>query len=315
MNKFDRITAILIQLQSRRVVKAQDIAARFDVSLRTVYRDIRTLETAGVPIIGEAGVGYSIMSGYRLPPVMFSEDEATALLVAEKLIGSMTDPTTKAHCTAAMLKIKSVLRSAEKNKIEELDHNIAVAQQHSNEPFSYQNKVLQNIFKGIAEKKCLSIQYKAAYSEEDTTRVIEPVGIFHYSDAWHMIAYCRLRKDYRDFRVDRINQHFMTTESYASNHPTLKEYLQKIADTRALHKVVVLFRKEVVPYSRTQKYFYGYVGQKETGDYIEMTFLSPNLKGMARWLLVFTNGINIQSPTELIDEMKALTVSLQGHYL
>jgi predicted DNA-binding transcriptional regulator YafY len=73
LNRIDRVTAILIQLQSKRVVKAQEIADRFTISLRTVYRDIKTLEEAGIPIIGEAGVGYSIMEGYRLPPVMFTK--------------------------------------------------------------------------------------------------------------------------------------------------------------------------------------------------------------------------------------------------
>ena len=86
MNRLDRISAILIQLQSRRVVKAADIADRFNISLRTVYRDIRSLEEAGIPLIGEAGVGYSLADGYRLPPVMFTREEATAFLTAEKFI-------------------------------------------------------------------------------------------------------------------------------------------------------------------------------------------------------------------------------------
>ena len=72
MNRIDRISAILIQLQTRRVVKAQDIADRFGISLRTVYRDVKSLEEAGIPVIGEAGVGYSLVDGYRLPPIMFS---------------------------------------------------------------------------------------------------------------------------------------------------------------------------------------------------------------------------------------------------
>jgi predicted DNA-binding transcriptional regulator YafY len=86
MNRIDRISAILIQLQTRRVVKASDIAERFNISLRTVYRDVRSLEEAGVPIIGEAGVGYSLVDGYRLPPIMFTREEATAFLTAEKFV-------------------------------------------------------------------------------------------------------------------------------------------------------------------------------------------------------------------------------------
>ena len=86
MNKFDRIVAILIQLQSRRIVKAQDLADRFNVSLRTIYRDIRSLQTAGVPIASEAGIGYELVEGYRLPPVMFTREEASSFVAAEKLM-------------------------------------------------------------------------------------------------------------------------------------------------------------------------------------------------------------------------------------
>ncbi|MGZ4000778.1 MAG: helix-turn-helix transcriptional regulator, partial [Mucilaginibacter sp.] len=118
MNRIDRISAILIQLQSRRVVKASDIAERFNISLRTVYRDIRTLEEAGIPLIGEAGVGYSIMDGYRLPPVMFTREEATAFLTAEKLMEKLTDPSSDENYKSAMYKIRSVLRMAEKDYLD-----------------------------------------------------------------------------------------------------------------------------------------------------------------------------------------------------
>src|SRR5699024_8506905 len=89
--RFDRIVAILIQLQSKKVIKAQELADRFQVSLRTIYRDIRSLETAGVPLYGEAGTGYSLMEGYRLPPVMFTREEAGSFVAAEKLMQHFTD--------------------------------------------------------------------------------------------------------------------------------------------------------------------------------------------------------------------------------
>src|SRR3954465_1610992 len=126
MNRIDRVTAILIQLQSRKIVKAQDIAERFNISLRTVYRDIRTLEEAGIPLIGEAGVGYSIMDGYRLPPVMFTKEEATAFLTAEKLVEKLTDTSTKESYRSAMYKVRSVLRSAEKDHLESIEDHIHV---------------------------------------------------------------------------------------------------------------------------------------------------------------------------------------------
>ena len=110
MNRIDRLAAILIQLQSRPLLKAQDIADKFSISLRTVYRDVKALEEAGVPVIGEAGSGYRLMEGYKLPPVMFSQEEATALLTASKLVASKTDAGIRRHYTTALDKIRAILR-------------------------------------------------------------------------------------------------------------------------------------------------------------------------------------------------------------
>src|SRR6187431_1705999 len=126
MNRIDRVTAILIQLQSKRVVKAQEIADRFAVSLRTVYRDIKTLDEAGIPIIGEAGSGYSIMEGYRLPPVMFTQEEAGALLMGAKLAERLTDDSVIKNYTSALYKIKAVLRGDDKAHVEALTDQIEI---------------------------------------------------------------------------------------------------------------------------------------------------------------------------------------------
>src|SRR4051812_37780918 len=150
MNRIDRLSAILIQLQSKRLVKAQDIADKFSISLRTVYRDIRALEEAGVPVIGEAGIGYRLMDGYKLPPVMFNEDEASALLTAGKLMQSMSDKNSSKHYISALDKIKAVLRLPEKDHLEEIDNHIAVV---SHPAFAYERPSelhISKILKAIA---------------------------------------------------------------------------------------------------------------------------------------------------------------------
>src|ERR1700712_3956187 len=153
MTRIDRISAILIQLQSRRVVKASDIAERFGISLRTVYRDVKTLEEAGIPIIGEAGVGYSIMDGYRLPPVMFTREEATAFLTAEKFVEKLTDSTTMKHHQSAMYKVRAILKTAEKDALEDLDGSIEVLKSHSQKRATGNTDHIQAILDSIVQKK------------------------------------------------------------------------------------------------------------------------------------------------------------------
>ncbi len=126
MNRIDRLSAIIIQLQSRRTVRARDIADRYNISLRTVYRDISSLEEAGIPIIGEAGIGYSLQEGYRLPPVMFTREEATALITAEKLVAQLTDSTNAGLFSNAPDKIRSVLETSDKDYLNHMEGKIEV---------------------------------------------------------------------------------------------------------------------------------------------------------------------------------------------
>ncbi len=296
MNRIDRVTAILIHLQSRRVVKAQDIAERFEISLRTVYRDIRTLEEAGIPLVGEAGVGYSIMDGYRLPPVMFTKEEAIAFLTAEKLVEKFTDVSTKNSYSSAMYKIKSVLRSSEKEYIENMDDHIQVIGNNYLPIDKNTFNPLQSILKSISEKKALSIDYFANHSQEKTKRNIEPVGVFYLGSYWHLIAFCQLRNDYRDFRTDRISKITLTELPFRKEHPSLKTYLKQISKEKELQTVIMTVDKKIIQYLGDQRYYNGFVSERELKDKIEMTFLTSSLEGFARWYLMFGDQADIISP-------------------
>src|SRR6185437_14736588 len=307
MNRIDRLTAILIQLQFKRVVKAQDIADRFSISLRTVYRDIRTLEEAGVPLLGEVGVGYSIMDGYRLPPVMFTKEEATAFLTAEKLIEKLTDTSTEEFYKSAMYKIKAVLRITEKDYLENLDNYIEVV----DNPYLPKDKTpsnpLQIILKGISEKNVLVIDYFANHSQEKTKRNIEPVGIFFLGNYWHLVAFCHLRNDYRNFRTDRISNISLTNKFFKSEHPSLRSFLKKISKEEKMFTVVMQINKDVVKYLGDQKFYNGFVSQKTLKDKIEMTFLTSSIEGFARWYMMFGDQAEIISPKEVNARVKQIT--------
>lgn len=298
MNRIDRVSAILIQLQSRRVVKAIDIAGRFNISLRTVYRDIKTLEEAGIPIIGEAGVGYSIVDGYRLPPVMFTREEATAFLTAEKFVEKLTDASTTEHHKSAMYKIRAILRTAEKNLLEDIDGNIEVLRNHSQLRVDNKDHI-QNLLHCIAKKNVIAIDYFANHSQERTKREIEPVGIFYKDSYWHLIAYCLLRNDYRDFRIDRINQLEVTGRTFSSKHPSLKAYIAQTAKEQELDLVIVRVEKNMCRHLDYQKYYSGFVSEKTVGNQTEMTFLTTSLEGFARWFMMFGDQAEIISPDSL----------------
>lgn len=126
MNRINRVTSILIQLQSKKIIPAKEIAQRFNISLRTVYRDIRTLEEAGIPIGSEAGKGYFLVEGFLLPPVMFTAAEVGALITAGKFLNCHGDESFIKDFDSAMYKIKSILKHGEKNYAQELENSINV---------------------------------------------------------------------------------------------------------------------------------------------------------------------------------------------
>jgi predicted DNA-binding transcriptional regulator YafY len=312
MNRIDRVSAILIQLQSKKVVKAQEIADRFNISLRTVYRDVKALDEAGVPVIGEAGVGYSIMEGYRLPPVMFTKEEATAFLTAEKLVEKLTDNSTKKNYGTAMLKIKAVLRLTEKDYLEDMEPHIEVIENQYVPKRTNDTIHLQQVLQCIAGKNVLQLDYFANHNQQKSTRDVEPVGIYYLAENWYMVAFCRLRKDYRTFKFSSINTLRVTDAVFKQQHPSLKSFLSKESKEKKLQTVILLVNKTILPYFGHQKYYNGFVSQKDLGDTIEMTFLTASLSGFSRWYMLFGDQADIVEPEELRDLVKEVLNSISA---
>ena len=312
MNRFDRVTAILIQLQSKKIVRAKDIADRFRVSLRTIYRDIRTLEEAGVPIASEAGIGYSLMDGYRLPPIMFSKEEVTAFLTAEKLMEKFTDSSIDSSFKSGMLKIRAILKSSDKELLENIEENIEVLRRKPYlQNFPNSNR-LQTIIECIPEKKALDIRYHTFYSNEIKDRTIEPIGVFFAENYWHTIAYCELRKDYRDFRLDRILDIKKTDVKYKKIHPSIKDYLQKFSKEQNLETVIIRVDNKFTHFLKEQKFYYGYVDEQQIEDTIQMTFLTSNLNYFAHWFIMYADKAEIITPISLKEILKEIIVKINN---
>lgn len=299
LNKFDRIIAILIQLQSKKIVRAQDLADRFNVSLRTIYRDVRTLEASGVPIYSEAGIGYSLMDGYRLPPVMFTREEAGSFLAAEKLMQKFTDTTLDKHYKSAMYKLKSVLKTSDKDWLDAIDSKVLM--QSNQELFNESApNALALFFDGIAERKQILLLYKTFQTEEINERRIEPVGIFHENNFWYVLGYCHLRKDYRQFRTDRIQLIKKTDIDFTMEHKTLEELLQKETPLATLTKVRILVDNKIARYLNWERKQYGFVSEKNEGEQKEMTFMCYDIhESFPRWFLMFADYSEIIEPKEL----------------
>jgi predicted DNA-binding transcriptional regulator YafY len=310
MNRIDRLAAIIIQLQSRRLVKAQDIAEKFSISLRTVYRDIHALEEAGVPVIGEAGIGYKLMEGYKLPPIMFNEEEASALLTAAKLVQSKTDAGISKHYTSALDKIKAVLRLSEKDHIEEIDDHIAVMTHPAIVHQPGEDFHLQPLLKAIGSSLIVEIHYRSLERNEVTQRRVEPVGIYYLGSHWYLIAFCQLRNDYRNFRTDRIERLAITDETISRIHPSLQTFITQMSKEREVCQVIIDVEPDIIKYLGEQKYYNGFVREEQRGDVVRMYFLSGSLMGFSRWFMLFGDHAKIIEPLRLNDMVAEIAESI-----
>jgi len=312
--RFDRIVAILIQLQSKKIVRAQELADRFDVSLRTIYRDIRTLEVSGVPIYSEAGVGYSLMDGFRLPPVMFTREEASSFIAAEKLMQQFPDKELGEHYSSAMFKIKAVLKSADKDLVSEVGNKVVIRNTPT-KPNEKAPNVLAQIFRSIGEKKQIVLRYEAIAADVPTERTIEPVGVFHEHQNWYILGYCHLRNDYRQFRTDRIHNIKLTDTPFTVAHGALENYL---GDEQSEKRTVIRIKVEkyIAKYLKYDRDYHGFISERDADGKVEMSFLNRDIENsFARWLMMFADHAEIVEPenlrTRLADLLRAGLQKLQ----
>lgn len=310
MNRIDRLSAILIQLQSRRTVRARDIADRYRISLRTVYRDISSLEEAGIPIIGESGIGYSLEEGYRLPPVMFTREEATALITAEKLVAQFTALTHASLFSHALDKIRAVLEPGDKDYLNRMEGKIEVVQRNFPQEGVTQDDILKIVLAGLGDHLVMKMNYFTPAKQEETKRTIEPVGIFYVNRYWHLFAFCREKNDYRDFRFDRIKQIALTDIKFKTRHPELKNLLNAQYAATILEEVTLLVSHQGALQINDSKYYFGFVSERNTAVGIEMEFLTMSVEGFARWYISIADYATIVHSDPLKNRVKSLFASI-----
>ncbi len=204
MSQLPRLISILTLLKSRRVLTATELSEKFDISIRTVYRDVQKLIEAGVPVITLEGRGYTLMDGYIVAPVQFTEKQANALITAQHLVKQSNDSSFRNDFEEALTKIKSVFRSSVLEKSELLNNKIHV---FDNQYENISSNALSELQLAITHFNYVEINYRKADDPNISFRKIEPCALFSTYQKWILIAWCHLRKDFRAFRVDRI-QHF-----------------------------------------------------------------------------------------------------------
>ncbi len=209
MKRLTRIVSMALLLSARRRLRAEELAAHFGVSLRTIYRDMASLEEAGFPVVGTAGDGYTIPAAAQLRPLGFEPDEAEALVLAARVFGAGARDSMAAHLQSALAKLEAGLPPEAVRRLS--DHRRTVIlpgeDQRSHGPLGV-------LLEAIHDRRVVHIEYDGLARGESTARDIEPLGLVRLGAWWLVSAYCRLRKDLRAFRSDRIRRADATDETF-----------------------------------------------------------------------------------------------------
>ena len=229
MRRADRRFQIVQLIRGRRLTTAAFLAQRLEVSERTVYRDVADLQSQGVPIEGEAGIGYRLGAGFELPPLMFTQDEARALVAAARLAQSWLDPSMAGDVEGALGKILSVLPPAARASAESL---ALYAPGMFLDDAARQR--LQTLREAVQSRHKLRLDYRDV-QDASSQRTVRPLGCFYWGKVWTLAAWCEMRGDFRSFRIDRIDAVQVLDERFADEPgKTLAELLRRLRERRPI---------------------------------------------------------------------------------
>ncbi|WP_305856548.1 helix-turn-helix transcriptional regulator [Balneatrix alpica] len=224
MSKAERLLLILTLLKGRRTaLTAEQLAARLEVSVRTLYRDMQALSLAGFPIEGEAGVGYRLRPGSALPPIMFDAEEALALLLGCHMVKAWSDPTLAAGALRAIDKIRAVLPEEAKQRAERTPYLVPdICQTPA------QAALHQQLREACEQYRVVQVDYRDAQGQH-SQRSLWPLGLVFWGQCWTLVGWCELRQDYRNFRLDRIHQLVTLTRHYPKlAEPSLAHFIAQL---------------------------------------------------------------------------------------
>ena len=304
MNRVDRLLGYLLIFQNNELVRAQDLAERFEVSERTVYRDVDALCEVGVPLYGTPGEGYRLMDGYYLPPIMFSEEEARALFLSiSMLTGLAKEGATNRAAQSALEKVRAVLPEPTLHQVEALQAVIGF-RSVARRPLDLDDSTFIRLQEAIHARHVIQIQYHALHSNDVTVRQVEPHQLAYVDNAWILHAYCRLRADQRYFRLDRIDAIVETEETFDP-----REF-----EVRRLHgsptRVVVRFDHAVVRWVREAQNFLFVEELQEDDQGVVMLYNVGSYQQFVGWFLMWTEHAEVLEPVQLREKVREIAQRL-----
>lgn len=294
MNRTDRLLAIVLALQARGRLRAADLAAEFETSVRTIYRDLQALSEAGVPLIATPGQGYALMEGYFLPPLTFTADEATMLLLGSDVMAQSFDAEERAAAEAAGRKIGAALPPRVREDVATLRRALHFLSDRAAPP----EEALARLRRAILARRAVHLRYHARGSgdgTEPTTRDVDPYALVHRNGSWYLTGHDHLRGQVRTFRLDRIEAITVLDRIFAQ--PAGSPLALRVEEPRTL-EVRALFAPAVARWVREERHFFA-VAEEEGPDGLLVTLRVRREEDVLRWLLGWGRHVRVLAPASL----------------
>lgn len=301
MNRTDRLLAIVLEIQGRGKVRAEDLAGIFETSKRTIYRDIQALGQAGVPLMSTPGRGYALMEGYFLPPLSFSADEATLLLLGSEVMAKMFDAQYRAAAESASRKIAGVLPEKQRLQVQTLHSSLRLLGSGIQDRPEVQAR-LQQLRRAIIETRRIRFCYQARQTSDNgrlaTEREADPYLLVHSSNAWYVTGYCHLRRGVRNFRLERIDDLALLDQTFTRPSDfDLESVNGRRTGNRSL-KVRALFDAEVARWVQEAPSFFTVAQEATPGGWL-VTLQVREERDVLQWLLGWGRHVRVLEPASL----------------
>jgi predicted DNA-binding transcriptional regulator YafY len=297
VNRIDRLFAITTQLQARGRLRAADLAAHFEVSQRTIYRDIGALSESGIPIVSLPGQGYTLAEGFFLPPLILSQREAVAVVLGARLLASHGSAEIASAADDGVAKIVAVMGEDARRELAELDGAIDVAAAPSfADRLDLNDRRVESLRRAILERRLVTLRYFGRNRGEETMRQVEPRRLSYADGAWYLTAFCRSRQDERAFRLDRI-------EAFQVEPERFRPRPAATGVTAPAVEVEVRFRADVVRWV-SEKQHWSFTGETPSAGGTLMRYRPGNIDEIASWLLGWGAAAKVLTPLELRDRLR-----------
>jgi len=310
-----RLITLIMTLQRQPVQKAADLAEKLGVSVRTLHRYFGMLDEMGIPIYAERGPygGFSLVRGYKLPPLVFTPEEATAIYLGTSLVSEMWGRLYQESAQGALAKLENVLPDEQRNEIAWARRSLVATGMHRTDPSALAPN-LEKLRRAAREHHQVDMSYQSTSKAEATQRNIDPYALVHRSGWWYLVGYCHLRQGVRTFRVDRIqNLETLNLTFQMPDDFDIHAYLEsEFADQPVVH-AKLRFTAEGAHIAKGNVAGWDALEENPDGS-VDVVLSAPDLTWLASMTISFANLVTVLEPPELREMVRDWALAITELY-